>query len=234
MAIQHICFDLDGTLVNSVPEICRAVADTCARFKIPLPSHEIFYSIFLRLFDSPPIQYFRSLGYKGSPEELDKEYSQHIEKYYHSVRPFEGTQEALLSLKLLGITLSILTANRHEDIPAFLNRYQLNSYFSEIILSDFDKTKMLQEHVRSLHIPPQQIMYIGDLCSDMRAAKEAEIIGVGHVGIVEEKYREGNFFRAGADYCISGLAELAPLVKALRDRKATAASKNIIQACTGC
>jgi len=189
-----IVFDLDGTLVDSLPGIeysfRKALNEVLPEREAPPIRHligphirEIFHQalggvVTSAVLDALEVAYRRS---------YDSEGCLRSETYPRVI-------ETLVEIKHLGITCHIVTNKPQMPTMAILEHLNLNQFFSAIVCRDsrnppfHSKTEALAHLTKQLYHPNSHILFVGDSCDDAKAAKN------------------NNFAFAAADYgygCVS-------------------------------
>jgi phosphoglycolate phosphatase len=97
-----------------------------------------------------------------------------------SIDPFPGIPEALVALRKQGFTIGLLTSNSKENVEAFLQQHQLPPFdFISPSSRLFGKAHDLQKILRKRKLKPDDVIYIGDECRDLEAAREVGIPAIG-------------------------------------------------------
>jgi phosphoglycolate phosphatase-like HAD superfamily hydrolase len=198
---QGIIFDVDGVILDSLAHIYGGVHAVflCAG-KIP-PSFCEFY----RTYETPFVDYYHRRGVTLSTKEIWQVYGEGETKGTPKV--FAGFKDFLHRLFLKSRPkLFIVSANEERNILAALACENLAPMFDQIWAGRENKVSAIQEVVRSLGCQPKNVVYIGDMRSDMRDGKLAGVTCVGldllRVGT------EWSLLDAGADFCFFSYEDL--------------------------
>lgn len=185
MIFKNYIFDLDGTLVNSSAEVlkCFEKAFEKANFKIdktrlipdiigpPLP--EIIKTIVPNIEDenkiSEIIQYFRGF-YDYSENDISIMY--------------DGIYDLLRDLKNSDCRLFIATFKPQVPTLRLIKKFQLEAFFDDIYAIDkfgekITKEEMIKDIISTYNLKKEETVMIGDAASDMIAAKQVNIKGIG-------------------------------------------------------
>ncbi len=174
-----IFFDLDGTLVDSLPGIALSVRKALEAAGYPF-SQDIGQLI------GPPIrQVLRNILRHESEAELDK-VELEFRKYYDSegwkgTLLFPGVQETLNSLKTDGVRLFLFTNKPSLASALILRALNLDSYFEAILSRDSrvpnfaTKGAMLKELVTEFDVEKDSAIVTGDSAEDLTAATQLGI-----------------------------------------------------------
>lgn len=212
--MQHIIFDLDGTISNPEPGILNGYKYTFPTLDLPIPDDAT-----LRTLIGPPLRMVFEKLYHQTPEKANEAISIYRVYYNQLGGAFEnelylGMQELLDSLFLQQKKLHIAThkgAMAHE----ILKHFNIRQYFSQLQHYNEEKNivtkeKMIELIVEAENIThPEKAVMIGDRHSDIEAAKH---VGIKSVGVT---YGFGNLKEiedAKPDYIVNNVAELQALL----------------------
>jgi phosphoglycolate phosphatase len=184
-----IMFDLDGTLVETAPEICDAVNDT------------------LRQFDLPEVQVAqvsRWIGH-GTRELLVQALASSLETNVESVRASDtftaiaaafdlhyqsrcGTRshlypqvrETLLALRSRGVKLAVVTNKESRFTQTVLNVHQLTPLLDLVVSGDSLPTKKpdpagIESCLSLFDMPRSRALLVGDSSIDVATARNADV-----------------------------------------------------------
>jgi phosphoglycolate phosphatase len=217
-----LLFDLDGTLVDSAPDLALAVNRTL----LDLGKAE---------FDQQTIHHWVGNGAKvlieralsGSAEidpNLDTALSQDalaifLSHYQQCLciesRLYDDVQEGLLSLKNSGFRLAIITNKPAEFIQPILNGLGIDNIFELLIGGDTLSERKpnpapLNYALKQLQVTAEQCLMIGDSKNDILAAKAANIDSVG----LTYGYNYGeDINQYQPQWCLDTFKELLTLLK---------------------
>ena len=211
--IKAILFDLDGTLRDTKHVIYGALKEVFDTQGKPFPTDSelepyINHSSFVREAFLPELDQteFESIYYPAK------------DRLNPTAKVFQGTIESLTSLRERGFVLGLVTAARKSMLQ--LNELGLEDYF-DVVISAEDSSEHkpnpegLFVALERLCIPGTNAVYVGDMPTDIKAGKTANLraaIGVSYGFFSRDKLEE-----AGADYVIDSLAELPGIVERLNN-----------------
>jgi phosphoglycolate phosphatase len=172
-AIRNFIFDLDGTLVDSLPGIEESV-----RFAIsgPVPS--------LRPLIGPPIRsILQTLRPEATASELD-DLTRRFRASYDSggwrrTVPQSGAAPLLADLRRFGLHAYLATNKPAEATTKILGLLAMAPYFDGVVTRDSSappfasKAEMLHALVRRHGLDPSLCLMVGDTAEDYTAALEA-------------------------------------------------------------
>jgi N-acetyl-D-muramate 6-phosphate phosphatase len=113
--IQGVLFDLDGTLLDSAPDLFAALKEQCEEMQVPVPPFEMVREVVSRGTGAILRCAFPDID----DEALAKHVPRYLELYQRLMaehtRPFDGVDELLAALEAQGIAWGIVT-----NKPGFL------------------------------------------------------------------------------------------------------------------
>ncbi|WP_135209863.1 phosphoglycolate phosphatase [Vitreimonas flagellata] len=220
LADATIVFDLDGTLVDSAPDLVRALNATLDLEGLP---HTKLENVRRMVGRGARAMIERAAEFHGvtfGPERLDQLWAAFIEIYRADIatdsRPYPGILEALGQLANMGAKLSVCTNKRTELSNQLLDALDLSKWFSAVIGADAvtDK-KPHPEHYRAAVERAggtvRRSVMIGDTSIDVGAARAAG----APVIIVSFGYCDADADKLGADVVLDRYSELTPACRRL-------------------
>jgi phosphoglycolate phosphatase/pyrophosphatase PpaX len=217
--IKHICFDLDGTLVNSFDTILKTTIKTLEQLNISnsLVENDLrvrighhFTDIFKDLkIDVADIEHFIGIYKENYFDFIDQS----------ELYPF--TEKTLAELKEKGYLISLLTTKGQDQAEKIIAHFNLIEYFDHIMgrrlgIPVKPNPDPLIEICKSLHVTPEETLIAGDTELDITCGKRAGAFTCG----VTYGYREKEILlKEEADFYIDSLDELMPVInkKAIAD-----------------
>lgn len=193
---SFVVFDLDGTLLNTLPDIAGAMNRVLKRNG--LPGHpEESYKIFTG--NGAKMLTLRALGGRG--DLLNKVYPEYLSEYApHSremTRPYEGVPQMLKALQARGIQLIVYSNKDDSDTKSVVSHYFADIPFARVVGSlpgvplKPDPTA-LNRIMNELNLMPENGLYLGDTVMDMQCAKAARIYAVAALwGFQSEEVLQG-------------------------------------------
>ncbi len=179
MAISAALFDLDGTLVDSLPFIMSTYHLVFKKLNLPWSEAELIKWI------GRPLKEIAPFFAGGKKDEFLKLY----EKYYNldfenNVSLFPGTAEMLDFLKINGFLLGIVTSKGKEGAERTIKLTGLDNYMDVVITAhDVYVHKPFPDPILKaldvLNISPGQSLYIGDSYHDIKAGLDAGTTTLG-------------------------------------------------------
>lgn len=186
-----LLIDLDGTLVDSAPDLAAAVN----KLLVELGSEALpLDAVHGMIGDGIPKLVERALEARGivyGPEFLPKAVARYREFYAAGLavetRPYPGAREALETLTAAGWTLGICTNKPEAPSHALLAALQLDGYFAAVAGGDsFAEKKPAAAHplglLKALGATPEEAALLGDGHNDILAARNAGIAEIWFSG----------------------------------------------------
>jgi phosphoglycolate phosphatase len=182
LAGATVAFDLDGTLVDTAPDIVAALnfaleAEGCEA--LPFVQGRLLIGGGVR----PLIERgFRAAGLPASPERLAKAFDAFIARYGDHLsddsRPYPGVVEALTTLKAGGLRLCVCT-NKYTDLAvALLVQLGLGHFFDAVtgpqgLPAQKPDPRHLEAAIHAAGGDVSRAVMVGDAATDAGAARAA-------------------------------------------------------------
>lgn len=172
-----ILFDLDGTLTDPKPGITRSVQYALAKFDIHVADLDSLIP-----FIGPPLtesfQVFYHLSEADAKQAVGYYREYFTEKGLYENAVFDGIPELLANLKQAGKTLMVATSKPTVFAEKILQHFQLAHYFSRIVGSNLDGTRVDKDEVIAFALtecagtPNEKIIMVGDRKHDVLGARK--------------------------------------------------------------
>ena len=208
MCFKDAIFDLDGTLIDTAPDIlnCIALAYDEVTGKIP---ENIEVGII-----GPPLQdVFKNLTPDLTKTAIDKLVLAFSKCYdncsFKRTKPYDQTVKLLHTLINNGISIFIATNKRRSPTLRLLESMGMPN-FKEIITVDsrgtnLDKREMLDTIIKNCRLNKLETVYIGDRGSDIISAKLA---GIASIAVLWGYGTESAIRGAKPDFVVANTEEL--------------------------
>jgi phosphoglycolate phosphatase/pyrophosphatase PpaX len=206
--IKHVCFDLDGTLVNSAKTIYLAAEAALKRLKIAdfLPEEE-FSGMIGRHFND----IFKDLEiYLPDFVEFIRYYKSVYFDFIATSKLYSGVNETLDYFIDNDIKISLLTTKAQDQAEKIIHHFALNEKLDYVMgrrdgMDHKPSPEPLLKICEDLNISPNETLMIGDTELDIRCGKNANALTCGVLyGYRTRKQIENE----NPDFIISSLSEL--------------------------
>ncbi len=219
-----ILFDLDGTLVDSVPDLAAAVDRMMAGVDLPPRGEEA-----VRHWVGNGAEWLvkraltNTMDGEPDPELFARAYPLFLEAYAESTAGnsclYPGAMEALSLLAGGEYRLACVTNKPERFTLPLLNSLGIHHFFELVVSGDTLPTKKpdpapLLHAADFFKVPPSHALMVGDSINDIRAARAAGF----QVVCVPYGYNHGRNIRDGApDAVVDDLTQLATLLEVTSD-----------------
>jgi phosphoglycolate phosphatase len=216
--LRAVLIDLDGTLMDTVPDLAEAANRMRADFGLPaLPISRVSQYV----GKGADVLVHRSLTDRMDGEAVPERFvpaRAAFARHYHAVNGeasvvFEGVPEALMRLREHGCRLACVTNKPSEFTLPLLQRAALAALFDAVVSGDEVQHRkphpqIVLEACRRLGVNPGETVMIGDSINDVLAARAAGV----RVILVESGYNEGESVctlegEPGVDAIVPGLID---------------------------
>jgi len=211
--IKHVCFDLDGTLVDSKITILESTKAALDKLKIP---HKIPEEIFNNMIGKHFVDIFIELKMdKVDFEKFIPIYKALYFDFINSSYLYPGVLETLKFLNDKNVKVSLLTTKVQEQADRIIDHFNLRTSFDYIMgrrdgLPHKPSPEPLLVICEELKAAPAQTIMIGDTELDIQCGKSA---GTKTCGVLFGYRTAEQIEKEKPDFIISGLIELEKLLK---------------------
>ncbi|RTL50449.1 MAG: phosphoglycolate phosphatase [Rhodocyclaceae bacterium] len=218
--IRSLTIDLDGTLLDSLPDLAAAANAMLAELGEPEREVEEIRSF----VGKGIVELVRRALTEGRDCSLDQQHAITVFRRHYTLangraaRPFPGVMEGLDKLKALGLPMAVVTNKAMEFTEPLLQITGLASYFSLTLGGDSLAEKKphpmpLLHAAQHMDSTPASNLHVGDSRHDAEAARAAGC----PVALVPYGYSAGaDVHKLDCDVIVASLAELADLIAADR------------------
>lgn len=220
MSLSAVVFDLDGTLVDTLPDLHAAIAELLGERGLAVPPNTAVRQM---IGDGAKKLVERALGWQAGPPaeaELDAAHERFLAIYNAApcgrTQLYANAEAALDRLEAQGVALGICTNKPQRPTEVILATLGLTKRFGSIVGGDaVARRKPHPEHVRAvldqLGAKPALAVMVGDSHNDLLAARGCGMRCI----LVDFGYSAAPVETLGADRVISDFAELVPALAAL-------------------
>jgi len=206
--IKHVCFDLDGTLVDSKTTILDSTKAALDDLNI---SHDIPEDIFSNMIGKHFVDIFQEL--KMDTVDFDQFISIYKAYYFdfidHSFL-YPHVEETLNYLQEKEIKVSLLTTKVQEQADKIIDHFDLRSSFNYVMgrrdgLAHKPSPESLLFICRELQVNPDETIMVGDTELDIQCGINA---GSKTCGVIHGYRTKEQIEKEKPDFIISKLEEL--------------------------
>lgn len=166
-----IIFDLDGVLINSLPNMRKALSLTSTALKMKLP-----FKLYKKFLGLPFDQIMKNMRIYDDTKKIHEYYEFYSLKYLESIRIKKKFLKELRILKK-NFILAIFTSKSKKRTKKILSKYKMFDYC--VTIDDVKKGKPmpegLQKILKRFNLKKGNAVYIGDSIYDFQSAKRAGI-----------------------------------------------------------
>ncbi len=181
---EMVLIDVDGTLVDSVPDLAFCIDEMLKQLDMPVRGEAA-----VRHWVGNGVERLVKRGLinelKGEPEQAlyNKAIPIFRELYAANTsvrsRLYDGVPEAMEFLKATGVKIGCVTNKASEFTLPILQDLGISDYFETVLCGDMVERKKpdplpLIMSAETLGVAPQASMMLGDSMSDVKAARAAE------------------------------------------------------------
>ena len=215
-----LVFDLDGTLVDTAPDLIDTLNFTLARHDLPAVRFDAARPL---IGGGARGMIERALAAEGrdcSPTQVDALYAAFVAHYAEHIaersRPFPGVEPALDRLAAAGYRLAVCTNKLEWLARRLLGALELSRHFAAICGGDTfgvqkPNPQMFRGTVMRAGGEPERAVMIGDSATDVRTARAAAVPMIA----VDFGYTDVPVASLQPDRVISSFAQLAAAVSDL-------------------
>ena len=210
--ITTVLFDLDGTLIDTAPDMAAALDKLCEEEQHHKPSYE---SVRPRVSDGSAALVKLAFGEDTDADKLEQLKQRYLEIYQHNLathsRLFEQMELVFKEFDRRNIKWGVVTNKPEWLTLPLMKTLQLDK--AAVCIVSGDTTKNRKPHPEPIHhacaiagSTPEQCMYVGDALRDIEAGNNAGMKTViARYGYIDESINLDNW---NADYFIDSPIEI--------------------------
>lgn len=184
---KAVVFDLDGTLIESLPDIQLATNRTLSDFGLDPLDDKTTRGFVGKGSRHLLTQALLHYGKVPKDEEIDYAYIRFL--HHYSLAPneggyvFPGVEETLRRLAVAGHEFAVCTNKPHQPTVQVMEAYGIAGFFDVIVGGDDVENRKphpdhLLETTRQLKLDKDDVVFVGDSENDIQAAVAADIRSV--------------------------------------------------------
>jgi phosphoglycolate phosphatase-like HAD superfamily hydrolase len=173
--VRHVVWDWNGTLFDDHVAVVAAINDALAVLRLDPIDSDMFRSHFTR-----PVERFyeRVAGRPLEPGEwrtLDEAYHHSYHAWVERLKLVPDAEAALAAADAAGLSQSLLSMWRHQDLVALVERLGIGRFFLRVdglrVPGGGGKAEHLVEHLAALEVEASAALLVGDALDDLAAAR---------------------------------------------------------------
>jgi len=214
---EAIVWDLDGTLVDSAPDLATALNTVLDMRGFANHSLETVRTMIGNGVPKLIERGFNAIGVRLDAEQLEQLIPIFVKVYSEcateQTRPYPGIVETLEQLQAMNIPMGVCTNKPEALSRQILDGLNLSRFFNSVVGGDTTSTRKPDPQpvlrcLQELATEPKAGLMIGDSTVDVGAARAAGV----EVGVVPWGYRSVPVENLGADFILEDLSELPKLI----------------------
>ncbi|MBL9209583.1 MAG: HAD family hydrolase [Opitutaceae bacterium] len=170
-----VVFDLDGTLLDSLPLVLAAISHAVEPFG-ERPTMEIFARL-----GGPPERFLLPMVAHADnlPVALARLESFHRDNA-HLIQPYAGVRELLETVQIAGVRTAIWTGRDRRSAERLLHSHRLAAYFTTVVCGDDLSSHKpdpagLREILRRVEVSAERALFVGDADVDVLGGSECGV-----------------------------------------------------------
>ena len=213
-----IVWDLDGTLVDSAPDLATALNAVLDKRGFFTHSIEVVRTMIGNGVPKLVERGFNAVGMRPQTAQLDELVAMFVKEYKtcatEHTRPYPHIVETLEKIHAMSIPMGVCTNKPEAFTQQILEGLGLAKYFSSVVGGDTTSTRKPDPQpvlacLRGLVSEPVSSLMIGDSVHDVHAAHAAGVT----VAVVPWGYRSAPVEELGADFVLSDITALPGMIR---------------------
>jgi len=200
LKIDVICFDWNGTLLDDLQIVFEGVKAIFSYFGKPMPPLEEYR----REMGNDYLPFYRKRGIDGSRELLNRIMAEKILSLSQP-RIFDDALMTISFFRERGVKTALVSLRQEKGLFADLSANKIENFFDFVRAGALNKTEVLKEMLRFFKASARGVISVGDMATDIIAAKNAGVISCG---IAHGYHSKKNLVETNPDFLIEHLREL--------------------------
>ncbi|MDG6267066.1 phosphoglycolate phosphatase [Glaesserella parasuis] len=216
-----IGFDLDGTLVNSLPDLALSLNSAFAEVCLPQASEEL---VLTWIGNGADVLFAKGMEWTGKADEFSQDELAQIKRrfgYFYGEnvcnisKLYPNVKDTLEALKAQGYILAVVTNKPTKHVLPVLQAFKIDHLFSEALGGQ--SLPQIKPHPAPLYylcgkfgLYPHEMLFIGDSKNDILAAKAA---GCKSVGLTYGYNYNIPISESEPDYVCEDFAEILKVIR---------------------
>lgn len=173
--LKMVCFDLDGTIADTIPMCIEAFKEAVS----PYAGHRLSDNEIIQTFGMDEMGMIKSVAGSRWKPALKDFYITYELMHTMCIEPFQGILELLEELEQRNVMVTMITGKGLKSCKITLNKLQLNHSFDECFTGSqkgCNKTEGMLYLLEKYKLQSDEFVYIGDTVSDVIACKNANVV----------------------------------------------------------
>ncbi|MWP86829.1 phosphoglycolate phosphatase [Glaesserella parasuis] len=216
-----IGFDLDGTLVNSLPDLALSLNSAFAEVGLPQAPEEL---VLTWIGNGADVLFAKGMEWTGKADEFSQEELAQIKRrfgYFYGEnvcnisKLYPNVKDTLEALKAQGYILAVVTNKPTKHVLPVLQAFKIDHLFSEALGGQ--SLPQIKPHPAPLYylcgkfgLYPHEMLFVGDSKNDILAAKAA---GCKSVGLTYGYNYNIPISESEPDYVCEDFAEILKVIR---------------------
>ena len=217
MKCKVVIFDLDGTLINSLPDLADSANDTMIRYGFPTHTIEEYFNFAgdgQRTFIERALPQDKNFDDTFVTEMVDYYNERCQVRSLNKTEIYDGVLEMIQKLQSLKIPLNVCSNKPHEAVINIVEKLFPKNIFDSILgaqknLPVKPNPAMPLKLIEKYNVETKEVAFLGDTAFDMQTAVNAKMIGVG---VTWGFCSENDLINGGADILIHKPNEIFKLI----------------------
>ena len=216
MIFKGFIFDIEGTLVDCVPQTLQSLQHSLARRGMTVLYETL--QLYSGLDGDETLKLVAPSLNKGERKQLLEEDEKHYERtYLHAVRAFEGVRSLFAAIRQQSGAIALATDCEGEPLKAYRALIGVDDMIDHVACgADVAKGKpdpaLIHQAVKKLGIPAAHCTMIGDTPYDCLAAVAA---GAEPIGLLSGGFSREALLQAGAADVLAEVKDLRALLSGM-------------------
>lgn len=172
MKKKVIAFDLDGVIINSLPNMAKSWNETCKKNNLKIP-----FKKYQKLIGLPFIQILKKLNIRNGYKKIKQDYRYFSLQYVNLIKCYPDIKKVLIILKKK-YKIAIITSKERKRSVFILSKKKIK-YDMLITPNDVKKGKPFPDSTKKVLkkflVKRENILFIGDTIFDYKFAKNSKI-----------------------------------------------------------
>lgn len=216
---KALVWDLDGTLIDSAPDLCRALNSVLAESGYNLLEVGAVRPMIGNGVPKLVERGFEAVGRELSATELDVLVAKFMAHYSANptahTRMYPGVAETLETLAAAGVKQGLCTNKPEAVTRSILQALKIDQYFSAVVGGDTTDARKpdpgpLQFCIDTMGATVGSTIMIGDSAVDVGSARALRV----PIGLVAHGYRHTDLANIDADFLVEDIASVPEILEA--------------------